>query len=348
VAEVAFAIPGDIRSPTGGYIYDRRLIELLPHFGVSVTPIGLPASFPNPSPKELDATASALKAAKSFPTLIIDGLAYGAFPRKVLDVIPGRIIALVHHPLFLETGLPHARKLELKASEEIALAHAHHIIVTSRTTARILTEQMKLAAEKMTVAEPGTDPAQRATGTGMPLNILAVGAVMPRKGYDVLIRALAPLKDIDWRLTIAGALDRHPHAVDSLKAAIDELKLSDRVSLPGKVVPATLDRFYEGADLFVSASLFEGYGMALAEAMVRGLPIVTATGGAAGDTVRQTVALHVESGNVPELTAALRRALTDKKLRDELADKSWEAGRALPTWHETARRIAAVILGLRL
>ena len=75
---------------------------------------------------------------------------------------------------------------------------------------------------------------------------------------------------------------------------------------------------------------------------------MTATGGAAGDTVRQTVALHVESGNIGELTSALRRALTDKKLRDDLADKSWEAGRALPTWHETARRVAAVILGLRL
>lgn len=348
MAEAAFAIPGDIRAPTGGYIYDRRLIELLPHFGVAVTPIGLPASFPNPTQKDLDATASALSAAKSFPTIIVDGLAYGAFTPKVLDQIPGRIIALVHHPLFLETGLPHARKLELKASEERALARANHIIVTSRTTARILTEQMTLAADKMTVAEPGTDPAQRATGTGTPLNILAVGAVMPRKGYDLLVSALAPLTDIDWRLTIAGALDRHPQAVESLKGLIAEHNLADRVSLPGKVVPATLDRFYESADLFVSASLFEGYGMALAEAMVRGLPIVTATGGAAGDTVRQTVALHVESGNIGELTSALRRALTDKRLRDDLADKSWEAGRALPTWQETARRVAAVILGLRL
>ena len=47
------------------------------------------------------------------------------------------------------------------------------------------------------------------------------------------------------------------------------------------------------------------------------------------------------------MTSALRRALTDKKLRDELADASWDLGRTLPTWHETARRIAAVVLGLK-
>ena len=220
--------------------------------------------------------------------------------------------------------------------------------MTSRATKRILTEHMNLASHRMTVAEPGTDPAGRATGTGVPLHILAVGAVMPRKGYDVLVQALAKITDLDWRMTIAGALDRHPAAVDALRAAIEQHNLSERINLAGKVVPATLDRFYESADLFVSASLFEGYGMVLAEAMARGLPIVTATGGAAGDTAGQAVALHVEAGNVDELALALRQALTDKKLRDQLADAAWDAGRALPTWTETARRVAAVILGMRL
>jgi glycosyltransferase involved in cell wall biosynthesis len=274
-------------------------------------------------------------------------LADGAFSESILADITGRVIGLVHHPLFLETGLAHARKVELKESEERALKRANHVIVTSRATKRIVTEQLGLSPDKITVAEPGTDPAQRATGTGAPLQILAVGAVVPRKGYDVLVEALSSLKDIDWRLTIAGALDRHPQAVESVQDAIERYGLEDRVTLAGKVVPATLDHFYESADLFVSASLFEGYGMVLAEAMARGLPIVLAAGGAAADTAGEAAALHVEAGSVPELTATLQRALTDKKLRDRLADAAWEAGRTLPTWHETARRIAAVILGLR-
>jgi glycosyltransferase involved in cell wall biosynthesis len=347
VPETYFAIPGDIRTSTGGYAYDRRLIELLPAFGVSVKHVALPASYPNPSESDLAATRRALKTDRGGAALLIDGLAYGAMPKSLIDELDGRVLALVHHPLFLETGLPHTRKVELKATEEAALARADHIIASSRAVARVVIDHMAIDRDKITVAEPGTEPASRATGTGAPLQLLAVGAVMPRKGYDVLIEALAPLREIDWRLTIAGALDRHPQSVAELNALIERLGLQSRVTLAGKVVPATLDRFYESADLFVSASLFEGYGMVLAEAMARGLPIVTATGGAAGDTAGKAAALHVDAGDAAQMTAALAKALTDKKLRNRLADASWEAGRTLPTWHETARRVAAVILGLR-
>lgn len=346
--DAVFAIPGDVKSPTGGYAYDRRVMELLPDFGVMVRTLALPASFPNPTRGDIAATAKLLKTRKRTEVLVGDGLAFGAFNDSLLDLLEGRVIALVHHPLFLETDLPHARKVELKESEEKALKRATHVVTTSRTTKRILVEHMGIPSAKVTVAEPGTDPAQRATGTGSPLQILAVGAVLPRKGYDVLIEALAALKDIDWRLTIAGALDRHQPAVDSLQAALENHGLEDRVTLTGKVVPATLDRYYESADLFVSASLFEGYGMVLAEAMARGLPIITGAGGAAAETAGEAAALHVEPGNVRALTVALQKALTDKKLRDSLADAAWEAGRTLPTWHETARRMAAVILGLGL
>jgi glycosyltransferase involved in cell wall biosynthesis len=347
VAEAVFAIPGDFKSTTGGYAYDRRAVELLPDFGVPVSVLGLPDSFPNPTAADLAETGRLLKTKPHDAVLVVDGMAFGAFTEEILSSLEGRVIALVHHPLFLETGLPHARKVELKESEENALQWASHVVVTSRVTKRILVEDMGLSADKVTIAEPGTDPARRATGTGAPLQILSVGAVLPRKGYNLLVEALAPLKDLDWRLTIAGALDRHDEAVAAVQDAIHSNGLEDRVTLAGKVVPATLDRHYESADLFVSASLFEGYGMVLAEAMARGLPMVIAAGGAAAETAGDAAALHVEAGNVPALTEALQRALTDKKLRDRLADAAWEAGRTLPTWHETARRIAAVILGLR-
>lgn len=347
MAEAVFAIPGDLKTPTGGYAYDRRVIALLPAFGVNVRHLPLPQGFPNPSAADIKKTNQLIAGASKSATLMVDGLAFGAFPAESLACDGRRIIAVVHHPLYLETGLAHARKVELKSSETAALARADHVVVTSRATARILTDELAVPPAKITVAEPGTDPSQRATGTGAPLHILAVGAVAPRKAYDSLVRALAPITDVDWRLTIAGALDRHPHAVEVLRDTIEETGLAERVSLAGKVVPATLDRFYESADLFVSASLFEGYGMVIAEAMARGLPIVTTTGGAAAETAHRSAALHVSPGNEAEMTAALAKALTDKRLRDELADAAWEIGRTLPTWNETARRIAAVVLGLK-
>lgn len=346
MAEAVFAIPGDIRSPTGGYTYDRRVIELLPAFGVNVVHLPLPAAFPNPGDADISETGRLIASAPPEATLLLDGLAYGAFPDSLLACGGRRIIAIVHHPLYLETGLPHARKVELRQSEKAALARADHVVVTSRATARILASELDTDSGKITVAEPGTDPAQRATGTGAPFQILSVGAISPRKNYDSLVAALEPLADIDWRLTIAGAIDRHPQAGEQLRATIDSHGLGERVMLAGKVVPATLERFYESADLFVSSSLFEGYGMVIAEAMARGLPIITTASGAAADWARRGV-LHVQPGNTAELTAALRKVLSDRKLRDDLADAAWEIGRTLPTWHETSRRIAAVIHGLK-
>ena len=348
MTNTVFAIPGDIRSATGGYAYDRRVLELLPHFGIAIKHLPLPSSFPNPTAYDLDETRRLIAKTPYDATVLVDGLAFGALPADIADCGGRRVIAVIHHPLFLETGLPHARKVELKASERTALERADHVVVTSRATARILADEMALDQKKVTVAEPGTDPTSRATGTGSPLHILAVGAVSPRKNYELLISALVPLASLDWRLTIAGALDRHPAAVESLRTKITSAGLDGRVTLAGKVVPATLDRYYDSADLFVSASLFEGYGMVLAEAMARGLPVVTATGGAAGDTARRSAALHVAPGNKSEMTNALKRALTDKKLRDGLADAAWDIGRTLPTWQETARRVAAVILDLKV
>lgn len=347
MADAVFAIPGDIGAATGGYEYARRLLQMLPEFGIAVSHLKLPGSFPAPAAKDLAQTKQLLSATPAGASLLIDGLAYGAMPTDLIAALERRTVALVHHPLYLETGLSKARSAELFESEKAALALAHHVVASSRTTQAILVKDFNVSAIRITVAEPGTDPAARASGTGTPMQLLAVGAISPRKGYDVLVRALEPLRHLDWRLTIAGALDRDPATAEALAQLIAERGPSDRIRLAGKVVPATLERFYSSADVFVMPSLFEGYGMVLAEAMARGLPIVCTTGGAAAETVPGAAAIKVAPGDVDALTQALHRALTDRKLRRRLADASWDAGRTLPTWNETARRVAAALMGMR-
>lgn len=346
MASAVFAIPGSIETATGGYAYDRRVLELLPTYGVPVTLLELPASFPAPSPADLALTERRLSATPRDAVLLIDGLAFGALPADLIRRLERTVIALVHHPLSLETGLAEDRRRTLRDSERAALKLARHVVVTSPATARTLAQDFGVPAEKIRVAEPGTDPAARATGTGTPMQLLAVGAVSGRKGYCVLVEALAPLHGLDWHLRIAGALDRDPTAVAGLRAAIAAAGLEDRVTLAGTVVPATLERFYESADIFVMPSLFEGYGMVLAEAMSRGLPIVCTTGGASGDTVADGAALKVPPGDVKALSDAIASLLRSRKLRTKLADASWDAGRRLPTWNETARRVAAALLDL--
>lgn len=343
---LSFAVPGDIELTTGGYLYDRRVMALLPDYGVEPRLVSLPGSFPHPTAADLDEAIGRLAAAPGDAPLMVDGLALGAMPAARLAPLTAPLIALVHHPLCLESGLAPDRAADLAASETAVLAIARHVIVTSPATKRILAADFAVPADRITVAEPGTDPAPRSSGTGTPLHLLAVGNVAPRKGYPLLIEALAGLAAIDWRLTVCGATDRDTDEVQRVEAAIAAAGLGDRVRLAGTVVPATLQRFYATADLFVMPSLFEGYGMALAEAMARGLPIVTTTGGAASETVPDGAALKVPPGDVPALAAALERAMRDRRLRARLADAAWDAGRQLPPWTETTRRIAAVVLGL--
>lgn len=347
MAEAAFAIPGDIDTPTGGYIYDKRVMALLPTLGIECKHVVLPAAYPAPTDMDLAETERLLKAVPKSAMLLVDGLAYGAIPATLLARVDRPFYALVHHPLHLEAGLSEARKAELFQTEKAALALARHVIVTSRLTARTITADFGVPAEKITVAEPGTDPAPRSSGTGSPMQLLAVGSVSPRKGYDVLIDALAPLAGHEWRLVIAGATDRAPEAVAEVQAKIAANGFGDRVRLAGKVVPSTLDRLYDTADIFVLPSLFEGYGMVLAEAMARGIAIVCTTGGAAAETVPDGAALKVPPGDAEALSDAIRKAMTSKKLRKQLQTASWDAGRLLPTWHETTRRIAAALMGLR-
>ncbi|CAA9326164.1 MAG: Glycosyl transferase, group 1, partial [uncultured Microvirga sp.] len=279
--EVAFAVPGDIESPTGGYAYARKLLELLPDQGVTPRLTELPGSFPHPTAADLDCTARTLLALPPGTVLLADGLAYGALPRDLVAMVQNPVVALVHHPLGLESGIGARRKAELLASEAAALDLARRVIATSGATARCLAAEFGVRPETIAVAEPGVEPVVRARGTGNPVQLLAIGAVSPRKAYDVLVKALSGLAPLDWRLTIAGSLERDLEAARSLERLVASEGLGDRISLAGAVGDGALDALYDRADILVSASLFEGYGMVLAEAMARGVALVASTGGAA-------------------------------------------------------------------
>lgn len=341
----AFLIPGDITLPTGGYAYDRRVLSLLAEHDVAARHVALPGTYPAPTAADLRTTAGLIADLDTAEILLIDGLAYGAMPVDLLQRIRQPIVALCHHPLCLEAGLTEARQSELRTSETTALAAATAVIATSPMTAALLGRDFAVPASAIYVAEPGTDAATRATGStpGAPLQLLAVGAVVPRKGYDVLVRALDKLRHLDWHLTITGADDRSPGTAASLRAQIAVAGLDSRIAVTGAVDDATLAGLYAGSDLFVLPSLFEGYGMVLTEAMARGLPIVCTTGGAAADTAPDATATKVPPGNVAALAAAIEHVLSDPHRRHAMANAAWTAGQQLPRWNDTARTIAGVL-----
>ncbi len=343
---LVLAYPGDLATRTGGYRYDRRLALELEALGWTVSRLSLPASFPWPSPADLDATRDCLGRLPDRTTVLVDGLALGAMPGLVAAAADRLdIVALVHHPLCLETGLAPASAAALERSERDALGLVRAVIVTSPRTAATLTTLMGVPESRITVALPGTDPAPLAPGSNDgKLRLLCVGTVTPRKGQALLVEALAGV-DGAWELTIGGSLERDPAAGESLRAAIDAAGLGQRIHLAGELDEAALAANYAAADLFVSASLYEGYGMALAEALAHGLPIVAAAGGAVPDTVPAAAGLLVPPGDVAALRAALDRCLHDPDLLHALRRGARAARQALPSWRDTAVRVAGALHG---
>lgn len=339
----AFAIPGDITLPTGGYAYDRRILAEIRRAGGDAAHLALPDGFPFPTDDALRESAARLSARPVGEPVLIDGLALGAMPAALLRGLRRPVVALVHHPLALEAGLDGPTQARFAASERAALAEVGAVIVTSPATAELLARDYDVPRERITVAVPGTDPAPRATGTRAPLRLLAVGAVIPRKAYGVLVDALATLADVDWSCAIVGALDRDPAEARVVQGAIEAHGLAGRVRLTGALDEAALAAEFHAADLFLCSSLFEGYGMGLTEAIARGLPVVATEGGAIPQTLPPGTAILAPPGDAARFAAALRRVMATPVLRRELADTAWAAAQRLPRWPDSAALIINVI-----
>lgn len=345
IKRLAFAVPGDLSTPTGGYAFDRRMVAELKALGWTIDLINLGENFPWPS-KETRAAAEArlLMVPESCP-IIMDGLALGVLPEAARRLRANHVlVALVHHPLALEAGLTAAQADILRASERSALAAAKHVVVTSQATAQRVTADYGVAEDKITVARPGNDIAAHAPGNrdGI-VRILSVGAVVPRKGFDILLAALATLADLPWRLTIAGDRNRDPRTAAQLDADIVRLKLSERVSVLGAVSSDRIAELYAGADIFALASRFEGYGMAYSEAIAHGLPVVGTRAGAIPDTVPANAGILVEPDDVPAFAVALRRLIANSDERKRLAAAARAAAAKLPTWQDSAKIVARTL-----
>lgn len=343
MTEAAFAVPGDLAAPTGGYAYARRLLAEAAGTGLRLRHVALPGGFPRPSAAELAQTGRILGALPAGRPVLIDGLALGVLPEGMLRALPGPAVALCHHPLALETGVTAAEARRLRDSERAALAACAGVIASSATTARTLAAEFGVPGGRLAVAPPGTDPAPRARGSGGPgVALLAVGSLTPRKGHDVLIAALAGLKGLDWRLTIVGPADRDAAHARALAAQVRAAGLEARVTLAGAVGETELARAYDRADLFVLASRHEGFGMVYTEAMARGLPVLGCDAGAVAEATRGA-ALLVPPGDVAALRAALAGLIGDGGARARLAAACLEAAAEFTRWPETAAIVARVL-----
>jgi len=335
---VALLVPAPFDTVSGGYGYDRRIVAGLREIGHEVEVVELPGRHPHPDAAALGGARDALAAVPEGTRIVVDGLGLPSFEAE--ELARRGAVGLIHHPTALEHGHPGEVRDALKAAERAVFPRLARLVATSALTARRLPEEFGADPARIGVVEPGTDPAPRAAGSGEGCAILSVGALVPRKGHDVLLRALGTLPDLDWTLTVVGAARDAAHA-HGLAALAEQLGIAQRVTFAGEVEAEALEALWHGADLFALASHWEGYGMAAAEAMAHGVPLAVAAGGALAELVPVEAGVVSAPGDAASLGRAMRRPIFDRTLRAAMAEASWRAGQSLPRWADRAVAFAA-------
>jgi len=341
---LVFMIPGDLDTLTGGYGYDRRVIDGLHALGWTVAVQRLDGSFPSPTLFAREDVRRRFAALADGTVVLVDGLAFGALAAEAeRERYRLRLVALVHHPLADETGIDGATAASLEASERRALATTRVVIVTSRGTADALS-RYGVSADRVVVVEPGTDAASLARGSaGGPVQLLCVASLIPRKGHEVLIEALARLRQLSWHLTCVGNTDRDRETADRVRAMLAQYELGDRVTFTGDLRQPELDRQYDHADVFVLPTFHEGYGMVVSEAIARGLPVISCPTGGIAELVMPDAGVLVPPGDVEQLAGVLADVIEHSETRLRLAAGARQVRNRLPTWDTASRRMAAAL-----
>lgn len=339
-----FVLPGPAETLTGGYHYDRRIIDGLRALGWQVRVEELPAQFPHPGRDALDAAVSCLESCDDHALVMVDGLALGVLPdlaRKHARRL--RLVGLVHHPLHAGSGLGADAQRRLFESERVALSFVRQVIVTGEDTAAQMLAS-GLVARRPAVVEPGVQRhAPRAPSGEAHTRLLCIATLTPRKNHVGLIDALAQLRDLPWSLRCFGSLHMHAPTVRAVRQRIARHGLGERVDLEGEVPADALARIRGESDLLVLPSLYEGYGMVVAEALVQGLPVVATRTGAAAALVGDDAGLVVPPGNVAALRDALRLMLMDVSRREACAAAALRRGALLTDWSGAAARLSALL-----
>lgn len=349
---VHFVMPGGVDDPTapsGGNAYDRRVCLDLPGFGWQVERHAVAGSWPRPGAAARAELAQTLRDLPDGTVVLIDGLVACGVPEIVVPEADRLGIAvLVHLPLGDETGLEPGLALELDAKEREVLRAVPAVIATSDWAVRRLVSHHGLAPERVHVATPGADIAPLASGTDGVSRLLCVAAVTPRKGQHRLIEALAGAQDLPWSCVCVGGITQDPEYVAHLRMLIKRYGLQDRLHLAGPKAGAELDASYAAADLMVLTSYAETYGMAVTEALARGIPVLATDVGGVAEAVGRAPDGGVPGILVPPedpaaLAAELRGWFGEADVRRRLKAAARGRRAALDGWATTARSLAGVL-----
>ena len=276
--------------------------------------------------------------------LVVDGRCLHALAADVDALVARGAVGLVHDAPPPPPGSEAHDGELLRAAETAFYGRLSCIIASGAMAGEQVQATHGVAAELVRVVVPGTPDAHRSLGSGGPgCAILSLGARTPDSGHELLLRALARLFDLDWHCTIAGDARLDADHARMLDALADELAIADRVTFSNALAADALEMAWRGTDLFALASVSDGYGTPIADAVRRGIPVAVTAGESARALIGPTMGAVCAPGDRDTLSKSLRRMIFDTELRLTMAEDAWTRGRMLPDWPTQARAFAEAL-----
>jgi glycosyltransferase involved in cell wall biosynthesis len=351
-------IYGNIDTLTGGYIYDRILVEYLQSRGYLIDIISLP--WRNYGRHLLDNFSPGLRfdlADSSYDILLQDELNHPSlflFNRNLKRNTGLPMVAIVHQ---VSCRQPRNRLLNriYRAVEKRYLESVDAMIFNSDTTRR--TVETLIGDKRPSIVAfpagdrlghlPSIDLIESRTHDGGPLRLIFVGNVLPHKGLLPLIIGLSHLSPEIWHLTVVGSLTMDDRYVRKIKRLMAQKKLSRNIDIAGSKDGNELAGLFAQSHVFVMPYSHEGFGMAYLEAMAFALPVVGSSNGALREFVIPAYnGFLIESDDVESVNACIHTLHHDRHRLFEMSNAAFQTYKEQPKWRNTMDAIHRFLTGL--
>ena len=305
-----FFYPGNINQKTGGYIYENNILKFSKTNKYPINFIELSSNFPNPNIQDIENLHKITNNIKSDNILIFDGLVLEGLHKSINILDHFKIIALIHHPLYLEFN---GKKSEEFFKRAIKIyKKIDYFIVTSHTTKKLLSKTFKIKSSKISIVEPGIEKFKKYKKIpSSKVKLLTCGSIIERKKYDYLINEIKNIDNI--QLNIVGDVSRENKYANKIKNIINNNNLENKVILHGKISQVKLEKIYSNCDFYISTSKYEGFGMSLANAVLSKLPIISYKTSTIEKTIGKTGVLYFDSHNKDALKKLINDNCFDSK-----------------------------------
>lgn len=336
--KIGLVIYGELEKESGGYLYDRRLVQHLKRSSFEVDVISLDKEEDDLSNIKNNFLDTYKMKLERYDLLLQDELCFLSLfelnDRLKEDI---EIVSIVHH-LSCEAERDKEKRKMWRYFEKSYLESVDRFILNSEPTYSSV-EDLDGKVDGVT-APPGKDHLDVTLGdevTNEEMEILFVGNFTPTKCIDVILQAVRRLEDVKLRLV--GDVEWDEEYGEKIKKMIGEME-KGKVEVLGRVDKNRLKKEYRRADVFLLPSKYEGYGISMIEALGHHIPVIaTARGGPKEIIEDGKEGFLVEPENVDELRTKLKYLRDNSVERKEMGENARARYEELPTWEESMEKV---------